>query len=102
MAYGMCHSIFLQGILGEIGILQDQTPSFCDNRGAIQASRITGYNGRTRHVDMKLKCTREYVDQGLFHVEYVPTSKQLADILTRPLRKNLTSSFVHSVLSRRG
>ncbi|CAM9801478.1 unnamed protein product [Choristocarpus tenellus] len=32
MAYGMRHCIFLQGILGEIGILQDQTPWFCDNR----------------------------------------------------------------------
>ncbi|CAM9216046.1 unnamed protein product, partial [Choristocarpus tenellus] len=85
MAYGMHHCIFLQGILGEIGILQDQTPWFCDNRGAIQASRIPGYNGRTRRVDMKLKCTREYVDQGLFHVEYVQTSKQLDDILTKPL-----------------
>ncbi|CAM9821614.1 unnamed protein product [Choristocarpus tenellus] len=89
MAYGMRHCIFLQGILGEISILQDQTPWFCDNRGAIQASRITGYNGRTRHVDMKLKCTREYVDQGLFHVEYVPTLKQLADILTKPLSESI-------------
>ncbi|CAM9961766.1 unnamed protein product, partial [Choristocarpus tenellus] len=85
MAYGMRHYIFLQGILGEIGILQDQNPWFGDNRGAIQASRITSFNGRTTHVDMKLKCTREYVDQGLFHVEYVPTSKHLADILTKSL-----------------
>ncbi|CAM9847833.1 unnamed protein product [Choristocarpus tenellus] len=73
MAYGMRHCIFLQGILGEIGILQKQIPWFCDNRGAIQASSITGFNGRTKHVDINLKCTREYVDQGIFHVEYVPT-----------------------------
>ncbi|CAM9427410.1 unnamed protein product [Choristocarpus tenellus] len=74
---------------------------FCYNRGAIQAGSITCFNGRTKHVNMKLKCTREYVDQGLLHVEYVPTSKQLADILTESLRKSLTSDFVHSVLSCR-
>ncbi|CAM9882536.1 unnamed protein product, partial [Choristocarpus tenellus] len=81
----MRHCIFLQGILGEIDILQKQIPWFCDNRGAIQASSITGFNGRTKHVDMKLKCTREYVNQGIFHIEYVPTSRQLADILTKSL-----------------
>ncbi|CAM9963982.1 unnamed protein product, partial [Choristocarpus tenellus] len=85
MAYGMRHCIFLRGILGEIDILQDQTPWFCGNCGAIQAGIITGFNGRTKHVDMKLKCTREYVDQDLFHVENVPTSKQLADISTKSL-----------------
>ncbi|CAN0022724.1 unnamed protein product, partial [Choristocarpus tenellus] len=93
MAYGMRHCIFIQGILGKIGILQNQTPWFCDNCGAIQASSITGFNGRTKHVDRKLKCTREYVDQGISHVEYVPTSRQLADILTKSLRKSLTSDF---------
>ncbi|CAM9303424.1 unnamed protein product, partial [Choristocarpus tenellus] len=66
MAYGMRHCIFLQGILEEIGVLEDQTPWFCDNRGVIQAGSIAGFNGRTNHVDMKLKYTREYVDQGLF------------------------------------
>ncbi|CAM9236670.1 unnamed protein product, partial [Choristocarpus tenellus] len=53
MSYGMRHCIFLRGILGEIGILRDQTPWFCDNRGAIQAGSIRGFNGRTKHMDMK-------------------------------------------------
>ncbi|CAM9384818.1 unnamed protein product, partial [Choristocarpus tenellus] len=83
MAYGMRHFIFIRGILGGIGILQDQTPWFCDNRGAIQVGSITGFNGRTKCVDMKIKCTREYVDQGIFHIEYIPTLKQLAEVLTK-------------------
>ncbi|CAN0474038.1 unnamed protein product, partial [Discosporangium mesarthrocarpum] len=73
------------------------TPWYCDNRGAIQASSITGFNGRTKHVDMKLKCTREYVEKDLFHIQYVSTTKQLADILTKRLRKSLTINFVRSV-----
>ncbi|CAM9231875.1 unnamed protein product, partial [Choristocarpus tenellus] len=85
MAYGMRHCIFLRGILGEIGVIQDQTPWFCDNCGAIQVDSIAGFNGRTKHVVMKLKCARGYIDQGLFHVEYFPTSKQLVDILTKSL-----------------
>ncbi|CAN0391142.1 unnamed protein product, partial [Discosporangium mesarthrocarpum] len=83
MAHGMCHCIYIRGILGEL--VQDATPWYCDNRGAIQASSITGFNGRTKHVDMKLKCTREYVEKDLFNIQYVSTTKQLADILTKRL-----------------
>ncbi|CAM9698030.1 unnamed protein product, partial [Choristocarpus tenellus] len=94
MAYGMRHCIFIRGILEEIGILQDQTPWFCDNHCAIQADSITGFNGRTKHMDMKLKFTRKYVDQGIFQIEYIPTRKQLADVLlTKSLRKNHISDF---------
>ncbi|CAN0386877.1 unnamed protein product, partial [Discosporangium mesarthrocarpum] len=84
-------------ILHKLGIVQDATPWYCDNRGAIQASSITGFNGRTKHVDMKLKCTREYVKKDLFNIQYVSTIKQLADILTKRLRKSLTLNFVRSV-----
>ncbi|CAM9873501.1 unnamed protein product [Choristocarpus tenellus] len=101
MAYGMRHCIFIRGILGEIGVLQDQTPWFCDNRGAIQAGSITGFNGRTKLMDMKLMCTREHVDQGIFHIKYIPTHKQLADVLTKSLRKSFISDFVQYVLSQR-
>ncbi|CAN0438341.1 unnamed protein product [Discosporangium mesarthrocarpum] len=97
MAHGMRHCIYIRGILGELGLVQDATPWYCDNRGAIQASIITGFNDRTKHVDMKLKCTREYVEKDLFNIQYVSTTKQLADILTKRLRKSLTLNFVRSM-----
>ncbi|CAN0503892.1 unnamed protein product, partial [Discosporangium mesarthrocarpum] len=53
----MC--IFIRGILAEMGIPQGATAWVEDNRGALQAAAITGFNGRTKHVDIKLKCTRE-------------------------------------------
>ncbi|CAN0479850.1 unnamed protein product, partial [Discosporangium mesarthrocarpum] len=43
MAHGMRHCIYIRGILGELGLVQDATPWYCDNRGAIQASSITGF-----------------------------------------------------------
>ncbi|CAM9672987.1 unnamed protein product, partial [Choristocarpus tenellus] len=85
MVHGMRHAILLRGILGELGILKGVTVWYGDNQGAIQAAVIEGFNGRTMHVDIKLKCTREYVNKGIFRVKYIPTTLQLADILTKRL-----------------
>ncbi|CAN0041646.1 unnamed protein product [Choristocarpus tenellus] len=75
--HGMRHAIFLRGILGELSILKGVMVWYGDNRGAIQAAITEGFNGRTRHVDIKLKCTREYVSKGFFTVKYIPTALQL-------------------------
>ncbi|CAM9156151.1 unnamed protein product, partial [Discosporangium mesarthrocarpum] len=56
-----------------------------DNRGALPAATITGFNGRTKHVDIKLKFTREYFARGFFDVQLVPATQQLADIFTKRL-----------------
>ncbi|CAM9802366.1 unnamed protein product, partial [Choristocarpus tenellus] len=85
MVHGMRHAIFLRGILGELGIPQGVTTWYGDSRGTIQAATTEGFNGRTRHVDIKLKCTREYINQGFFRVNYISTALQLTDILTKRL-----------------
>ncbi|CAN0486083.1 unnamed protein product, partial [Discosporangium mesarthrocarpum] len=80
---------------------QVATAWYGDNRGALQAAAITGFNGRTKHVDIKLKCTREYINDRSFDDQFVPTTTQLADIFTKRLRKSATLVFIDFVLSRR-
>ncbi|CAM9566241.1 unnamed protein product, partial [Discosporangium mesarthrocarpum] len=87
MAHGIRHCIFTRGILAEMGVSQVATAWYGDNRGALQAAAITGFNGRTKQTHMKLKCTREYINDRSFDVQFVPTTKQLADIFTKRLRK---------------
>ena len=76
-------------------------PWFCDNRGAIQSASKVGFRGRTRHVDIALKCTREYIENGLVEISYVPSSGQLADIFTKRVRKPVMDKFIESALSKR-
>ncbi|CAN0501684.1 unnamed protein product, partial [Discosporangium mesarthrocarpum] len=52
VAHGMRHCIFIPGILAEMGIPQGATAWYGDNRGARQAAAITGFNGRTKHVNI--------------------------------------------------
>ncbi|CAN0032881.1 unnamed protein product [Discosporangium mesarthrocarpum] len=100
-AHGMRHCIFIRGILAMIGIRQAAMAWYGDKRGALQAAAITSFNGRTKHVDMKLKCMRKYIARDFFNVHFVPTTKQLADIFTKCLRRSATFGFIDSVLSNR-
>ncbi|CAM9654682.1 unnamed protein product [Choristocarpus tenellus] len=100
MVHGMRHAILLRGILGELGILEGVTVWYGDSRGAIQAAITEGFNRRTMHVHIKLKCTREYVSKGVFAVKYIPTALQLVDILTKRLHKKQVEDFVDTVLTR--
>ncbi len=68
LARGIRHANFLKGILGELGAKQGRTPWFCDNQAAIVAAKTCGFNGRTRHVDMKLKFTRQEHEQGKIEI----------------------------------
>ena len=64
MVHGVRHAIFIRGILGEMGCPAERIPWFWDNRGTIQAASRISFGGRTKHVNIKLKCTREYVGRG--------------------------------------
>lgn len=64
---------------------QDTILSFCEDCGAIQAAIVTGFNGHTRHVDIKLKYSQQNIGK-LFTGRYVPTSEQRAYIASRGSR----------------
>jgi hypothetical protein len=66
MAHGMRHAVHLRGLLAELSFPQQTTTWYEDNKGAIRAGSIIGFTGRTRHVDVQLKVTREYVLEGHF------------------------------------
>ncbi len=58
LARGIRHANVQKGILEELGFRQDRTQWFCDNKATIVSAKTLGFNGRTRHVDVKLKFTR--------------------------------------------
>ncbi len=59
LARGIRHGAFLKGFLNEIGFEQPRIPWFCDNVATIVSAKTLGFNGRTRHVDIELKFTRQ-------------------------------------------
>jgi hypothetical protein len=81
-----------------LAILPDYTESqmpantlYCDNQGAIATTGQPSYavSGRSKHIDIRFHIIRDAVANGLVRLEYVRTSDMTADILTKPLPKEL-------------
>ena len=58
---------------------------FEDNSGAIEIARIKKYRPRTKHLNVKLHHFRSYVDSNQISIKHIPSDKQPADCLTKPL-----------------
>ena len=64
-----------------------------DNSGSLSLSKNPENHSRTKHIEVQYHFVREKVAEGLVLVNYVSTKDQLADILTKPLKKPLFESF---------
>lgn len=68
----------------QIGIkLTEPTKLMCDFQGAIKLINNDQAHSKIKHIDIRLLLIRETVDNKLISVEFVPTSEQQADILTK-------------------
>ena len=61
----------------------------CDSSVALANAYRQVYQGRSRHLGVRHSMIREFIMQGVLSVEYVKTQFNLADHLTKGLRKDL-------------
>jgi hypothetical protein len=66
---------------------------FCDKEGSIKLVYITVFHSRTKHITMHYHFIREKVESGEIQVQHLPTTEQTADLLTKPLGKQLFEKF---------
>jgi hypothetical protein len=71
------------------GIILPQTISLgIDNNGAIDMARCEGPTKRTKHIDVKHHYLQQ-VASNAFRLQQISTADQLADFLTKPLKRVL-------------
>ncbi len=102
LARGIRHGNYIRGLMNELDIPQPKLPWYCDNQATIIAAKTPGFNGRTRHVDTKLKFTRQEFELGNIDILYVCTDRQLADGLTKRLKKRKHQHMIEQVLRNIG
>ena len=67
---------------------------YCDNKSTINIAHNPVQHDRTKHVEVDNHFIEEILEGGLVYMPYVPKEKQLADILTRSLQKQLFEVLV--------
>ncbi|KAA0054884.1 Beta-galactosidase [Cucumis melo var. makuwa] len=84
MSLGICEEIWLQKVLSDLH-QECETPLklFCDNKVAISIANNPVQHDRTKHVEIDRHFIKERLDSGSICIPYIPSSQQIADVLTK-------------------
>lgn len=83
-------ALYLRRLLEEIGHeCKEPTVIFQDNQGSLAMGNSWMTKRRSKHIDIRYHFIRETIEIGAIKCEYISTQNQVADILTKPLGKNL-------------
>lgn len=77
--------MWLQNLLGELSVRVRKTRVLIDNQPAIHVIKSGESSEYSKHIDVKYKYVRERYIEGRYRVDYIHTSHQKADLLTKAL-----------------
>jgi hypothetical protein len=73
----------------DYGVKCSLSQIYCDNTSAINLSKNPVLHSRTKHIDIRHHFLRDHVLKGDISLEFITTDKQIADILTKPLKEDI-------------
>jgi hypothetical protein len=71
--------------LSDFGEECSHVPLMCDSTSTISVAKNPVLHSRTKHIEVRYHFLRDNVEKGNIDLIHVPTKKQLANILTKPL-----------------
>jgi len=82
--------IHVRNLLSFIGYKQSlPTVVHIDNKSAIELCKTLRTTSKTRHINIVINFIREQINLGVVRLLFVPTLDNVADILTKPLAREL-------------
>ncbi|KAL9225842.1 hypothetical protein vseg_001721 [Gypsophila vaccaria] len=95
MASATCEILWLRGLLHSMGF-DHLTPVslHCDSQAALHIANNLVCHERTKHIEIDCHFVRNEIVRGTISPSYVPTTYQLADILTKALPRPLFQSLL--------
>ncbi|KAJ1583776.1 hypothetical protein NDA15_006675 [Ustilago hordei] len=79
--------LFLKQLLHLIGIATGTPTVYSDNTGCIQVSKDPAQHWKLKHIDTKYHFIHNNVQEGRVQIKYMDTTRNLADVLTKPIRR---------------
>ncbi|GJW44743.1 retrovirus-related pol polyprotein from transposon TNT 1-94 [Tanacetum coccineum] len=80
-------ALWMKQALIDYGVRLDDIPIMCDNKGAIELSKNPVQHSRTKHIEIRHHFLRDNVQKGNISIEKVTSEDNIADILTKPLKR---------------
>ena len=78
--------VWMRTLLRELGFEPPHaTPLLCDNSAAVLLCGDQAFHNRVKHIDVKYHWIRKRVESKKLIVERIPSSGNLADVLTKTL-----------------
>ncbi|GKE89895.1 hypothetical protein Tco_1567370 [Tanacetum coccineum] len=82
-------ALWMKQALFDYDIRLDDIPIMCDNKGAIDLSRNPVQHSRTKHIEIRHHFLCDNVQKGNISIEKVASEDNIADILTKPLKREV-------------
>lgn len=93
LALAASEVLWLQSLLQELQVTVPAPVIYCDNQSTVALSHNPILHNRTKHMELDIFFVREKVLNKSLTVSYIPAQLQVADILTKPLSKQLFYRF---------
>lgn len=78
------------------GLIMPATVLYSDSTSAMSLARNEQVSARNKHIDIKMHHIKEMISRKVVEMHYVPSSENIADMLTKPLAFRLLNNHVHS------
>ena len=91
-------AVWMISFMNEIGLPQKlPTTLYGDNMSSIALTLNHKGHSRAKHIDVRHHYIRERVEEGDIKVAHIPSTENLADILTKPLPRVIHQRIVRSL-----
>ncbi|GJW88390.1 hypothetical protein Tco_0163730 [Tanacetum coccineum] len=82
-------ALWMKQALIDYDVRLDNVPIMCDNKGVIDLSKNPVQHSQTKHIKIRHHSLLDNVQKGHIFIEKVPSVDNIADILTKPLKREL-------------
>ena len=85
-----CESMWIRKLLSNLFDLQlNATFIYCDNQSCVKLSENPVFHDNSKHIEIKYHYIRDMVQRGAVKLHYVAMNEQIADVLTKPLAREV-------------
>lgn len=88
LALGICEEICVVQLLTELGIRPTSpVKMWCDSIAALKIANNPVQHDHMKHVEIDHHFIKEKIEARVIDLEYIPSRRQVADMMTKPLVK---------------